>query len=355
MMNKIKVGVLGATGAVGQRFVQLLEGHPYFELTTLAASDRSAGRFYRDACTWYLGSDMPAYAKDKIVVATDPKQFPNDVKIIFSAMPAEYALEVEAAFAKAGCYVFSKTKTYRMEDDIPLIITEVNHDHLRILEAQKKKRGWSGAIITSPNCSTIGLVMALKPIDDAFGIDTCIVSTMQALSGAGYPGVPSMAILDNVIPYIGGEEEKIETETYKILGTYRDGIITPSSIKVSASCHRVAVIDGHLEDVHLSLKKEASIEDIKKCLSSFTSAAQKLGLPSAPRHPIVVRTENDRPQPRIDRDEGKGMSVVVGRIRKDEVLKNGIKMNVLSHNTIRGAAGASILDAELFVKEMKMI
>jgi len=186
-MNKIKVGVLGATGAVGQRFVQLLEDHPYFELTTLAASDRSAGKLYKDACTWYLGADMPSYAKDKKVVLTDPKQFPKDVKIIFSAMPAENALEVEGAFAKAGCYVFSKTKTYRMEDDVPLIITEVNHDHLKILDTQKKKRGWSGAIITSPNCSTIGLVMALKPIDDAFGIETCIVSTMQALSGAGYP------------------------------------------------------------------------------------------------------------------------------------------------------------------------
>ncbi|MCS4541532.1 MAG: aspartate-semialdehyde dehydrogenase [Euryarchaeota archaeon] len=352
-MKKIKVGVLGATGMVGQRFIQLLSNHPWFDLSVLTASARSAGKKYREVAKWYLETPMPEEVAEMTVVDTAPDAVKKagGTEIAFSALPAEIADVAEPEFAKAGYIVASNASSFRMEKDVPLIIPEVNHDHLELIKVQQKNRGWSGFIITNPNCSTINLVISLKPLFDEFGIKAVIVSTMQALSGAGYEGVPSMAILDNILPYISHEEEKIQTETLKLLGTYREGQIQPANIKISASCNRVFVLDGHLETVFVELKRPAKIDEVKKAFQNFNALPQKLKLPTAPIPPIVVREEIDRPQPRLDRDAGKGMAVVVGRIRKDAVFDEGIKYLALGHNTIRGAAGASVLNAELLVKQ----
>ncbi len=346
-MKKIKVAVLGATGMVGQRFISLLEGHPFFELTDIAASERSAGKRYGDAASWYLESGMPESMQDRVVSEIDPKVI--DADIVFSALPSDVAMDVEPAFARAGFTVASNASAYRDEADVPLLIPEINPEHLGLLEVQRRNRGWDGAIITNPNCTSIVLTLSLKPLYDSFGIDRLFVTSMQALSGAGYSGVSAMSIIDNVIPYIGGEEEKVESESHKILGSFDDGAIKDAEFKISASCNRVFTSDGHLESVFIDLSEKPSVDEVEDAFKSFGGLPQKLGLPTAPKPPIVLRSESDRPQPRFDRMAGAGMAISVGRVRKDSIFD--IKYSVLGHNTIRGAAGASILNAELFARE----
>ena len=345
---KRKVAILGATGAVGQRFIQLLNDHPWFEIEVLAASERSAGKKYKEACNWILESEMPHEIAEMYVVNSDVESVEKagNIDFVFSALPSAVAGTIEEEFAREYP-VFSKASAHRLEADVPLLIPEVNPDHLSLIKVQKERRSWNGFISTDPNCSTIQLAITLKPLMQ-FGLKKVIVSTMQALSGAGFPGVPSLSIIDNVVPYITGEEEKIEMETLKILGKFDGNKIQSANIQISASCNRVNVKDGHLECVFVELEKKPSVEEVKEAFRSFKGEPQRLNLPSAPENPIVVREENDRPQPRFDRDEGKGMSVVVGRIREDPVLT--IKYLCLGHNTIRGAAGAGLLSAELAAK-----
>ncbi len=345
MSRKYRVGILGATGTVGQRFIQLLEGHPQFEVKALAASDRSKGKAYSEACAWRLPGDMPEAVRGMRVEAPEP---PLDCDIVFSSLPGDIARETEESFARAGYAVISNSSALRMDEDVPLLIPEVNHEHLAQLDAQREARGLDrGMIVTNPNCSTIMLVLALAPLHARFGIESCVATTLQALSGAGYPGVPSLDAVDNVIPYIGGEEEKIETETLKILGRCEGGQIQHAPFKVSAQVHRVNVSDGHMAAVRVKLARQASLEELREAFASYTSLPQELRLHTAPERPIVVRDEPDRPQPRLDRDAGRGMSVTVGRILPDKVLD--YRFVALSHNTVRGAAGAAILNAELLV------
>lgn len=343
----VNVGVLGATGMVGQRFIELLGDHPDFEITALTASRRSAGKKYEDAVTWYMESKIPEVARDITVVDTDPAEV-KDVDIVFSALPADIALNVEPKFAEAGMKVASNAAAMRMEPDVPLVIPEVNPEHLELIEVQRKNRGWDdGFIVTNPNCSTIALTLTLKPLYDEFDIERVYVSTMQAVSGAGYNGVPSMAIVDNLVPFIGGEEEKMESETLELLGDLDDGKLNPAPFGISTSCHRVAVVDGHTEAVFIEMADDFSIEEVEESFREFRGLPQKLDLFSAPATPVIVREEDNRPQPRMDRNAQRGMAVSVGRIRKDEVFSNSLKYVLVGHNTIRGAAGASILNAEL--------
>lgn len=345
----VNVGVLGATGMVGQRFIQLLDKHPDFEITALAASSRSAGKRYEDATTWYLDDAMPESVKDIVVSETDPSSISNDVDILFSSLPTENAAVVEPKFAEKFI-VASNASAMRMEKDVPLVIPEVNHEFLDIIEFQQKNRGWDGFIVTNPNCSTIALTLTLKPIYDNYDINRVYVSTMQAVSGAGYNGVPSMAIVDNLVPFIGGEEEKMESETLHLLGTL-DGLeVKPAQFGLTTSCHRVAVLDGHTESVFIELDQNVDINDIKNDMVNFKSLPQELDLYSAPKNPVIVKEEDNRPQPRMDRNADGGMAVTVGRLRKDPVFDNSFKYVLVGHNTIRGAAGASILNAELINK-----
>ncbi len=338
MAQKIPVGVLGATGSVGQKFIELLMNHPWFELKELGASDRSAGKKYSEATNW----NMSTLLDEKIANLTVKKCEPNfDSKIIFSGMDASVAGEIEEDFAKKGYFVISNARNHRFDEDVPLIIPEVNHDHLPLI----KKQNWEGAIITNPNCSTIGLVLALKPLQDAFGLEAVNVVTMQAISGGGYPGIPSVDMLDNVIPFIGGEEGKMESEPLKILGSFNETKIDNASIKLSAQCNRVNVLDGHLECVQITLKNKATVDKVKEAFKNFSSLPQKLGLPSAPQNPIIYFEEDAHPQPRKHRNLENGMSVSVGRLREDSLFD--YKFIVLSHNTVRGAAGGTILIAEL--------
>lgn len=340
----IKAGILGATGAVGQRFVQLLADHPWFEVTALAASERSAGKKYGEVAKWRLDTDLPEKMRDITVVPTKPGKV--DADIVFSALPAEEAVDIEKDFAKAGFVVSSNASSHRMEKDIPLLIPEVNPEHLALIDVQKKKRRWDGCIVTNPNCSTIMMVMTLKPLMK-FGIESVHVATMQAVSGAGYEGVSSMAIMDNVIPYIGGEEHKMETETQKLLGTFDGKAVKDAPFWVSAACHRVPVMDGHTMSLWVRSKKSPAPEQVKNAMIKFDP---KLGdLPTSPRRAIIVREEPDRPQPRLDRNQGRGMSVSVGRIRKG--ADDAIQYVCMGHNTVRGAAGASILNAEVLKKK----
>jgi len=335
-MVAIKAGILGATGAVGQRFVEALANHPWFEITALAASERSAGKTYKEAAGWRLDTAMPESVENIKVVPVDPKAV--DADVVFSALPADLALKIEPEFAKAGFAVASNASSYRMEKDIPLVIPEVNPEHLELLEVQQDARGWDGYIITNPNCSTIVMTLTLKPLMQ-FGLETIQVATMQAISGAGFSGVAAMAIYDNVIPYIGSEEKKMETETLKLLGEFNGSEIVPADMRVSASCHRVPVIDGHTEAIWAGMRDKPTPEEVREAFLNFDP---ELGeLPSEPEKPLIVRDEIDRPQPRLDRNMGKGMSVSVGRIRE------GIRYITMGHNTIRGAAGASVLNAEL--------
>ncbi len=344
MSSKFRVGILGATGTVGQRFIQMLARHPQFEVTAAAASDRSEGKTYAEACTWRLAEEMPASARKLRVQAPRP---PLDCDLIFSSLPAEMAQSVEEDFARAGYPVISNSSACRMQKDVPLLIPEVNHDHLRLIEVQRATRGFrpGGFIVTNPNCSTVMLALALAPLHKHFGITAVVVTTMQALSGAGYPGVSSLDSTDNVLPYIQNEEEKIERETLKILGRMNADEIESAHFPVSAQCHRVNVSDGHMGAVRVKLARPARVEEVCEAFVSFTSLPQELGLHTAPERPLIVRDEPDRPQPRLDRDAGGGMSVTIGRIMPDRVLD--YRFVALSHNTIRGAAGAAILNAEL--------
>ncbi|MDI9394435.1 MAG: aspartate-semialdehyde dehydrogenase [Euryarchaeota archaeon] len=335
-MAAVKAGILGATGAVGQRFVEALANHPWFEITALAASERSAGKTYKEAAGWRLDKAMPESVENIEVVPVDPKAI--DADVVFSALPADLALRVEPEFAKAGFAVASNASSCRMEKDIPLVIPEVNPEHMGLIEVQQDRRGWDGYIITNPNCSTIVMTLTLKPLMQ-FGLETIQVATMQAISGAGFSGVSAMAIYDNVIPYIGSEEKKMETEPLKLLGEFNGSEVLPADIKISASCNRVPVIDGHTEAIWAGMRDKPTPEEVREAFLKFDP---KLGeLPSEPAKAIIVRDEADRPQPRLDRNMGKGMSVSVGRIRE------GIRYTALGHNTIRGAAGASVLNAEL--------
>lgn len=344
MARKLRVGILGATGTVGQRFVQMLEHHPQFQVTALAASDRSEGRAYADACTWKLSTEMPESVKRICVQAPRP---PLDCDLIFSSLPAELAREVEGNFARSGYPVISNSSAFRLGKDVPLLIPEINHEHVRLLEVQRNTRKFAagGFIVTNPNCSTVMLAMALAPLHTRFGVTAVVATTMQALSGAGYPGVASLDITDNVLPFIESEEEKIERETVKILGRLNGAEIEEAAFPVSAQCHRVNVSDGHMAAVRVKLGSPARLEDVCEALASFTALPQKMKLHSAPERPLIVRAEPDRPQPRLDRNAGGGMSVTLGRILPDRVLD--FRFVALSHNTIRGAAGAAILNAEL--------
>lgn len=341
-MTKFRVGILGATGMVGQRFIQLLEDHPQFEVTAVAASDRSQGKSYSDACTWRLAGEMPSFVTSMKVQAPEP---PLDCDLVFSSLPGDIARDTEGSFAAAGYPVISNSSAFRMDENVPLLIPEVNHEHLGLLARKQYDSG--GYIVTNPNCSTIGLVLALAPLQIRFGVESTIATTLQAISGAGYPGVASLDIIDNVLPYIGGEEEKMETETTKILGTFKDDQIIAAPMKVSAQCHRVHVSDGHMVAARVKLKQKASVEDLREAFVSYSALPQELGLHSAPKSPLLVRDEQDRPQPKVDRDAGNGMSVTIGRLREDNVLD--YRFVSLSHNTVRGAAGAAILNAELLV------
>src|ERR1700674_2806430 len=342
--NRVRVGILGATGMVGQRFVQMLEHHPEFEITALAASDRSQGKSYGEACTWRLVGDMPAFVKSMVV---QPPQPPLDCDVVVSSLPSDVARSSEEAFARAGYPVISNASSFRMDEDVPLLIPEINSDHLKVLERQKSERGFStGYIVTNPNCSTIIMALALAPLHSKFGIEAVVATTLQAVSGAGYPGVPSLDVVDNVLPFIDGEEPKMESETRKILGRvgHNNGFEN-APFAVSAQCHRVNVADGHMVAGRVKLAKRVSLEEVPAALASYRSVAQDLKSHTAPEHPVLVRDEKDRPQPRLDRDAGAGMSVTVGRLFPDNVLD--YRFVVLGHNTIRGAAGAAILNLEL--------
>ncbi len=352
MQNKYPIGILGATGMVGQRFIQLLENHPWFEIAWLAASDRSSGKKYGDAAKWRLDSPLPERIARMTVSPADPARAP---KIIFAALDAEIAREMEPAFAAAGCAVVSNSSAFRMHPSVPLVIPEVNADHLHLIEEQLWRRESGGYMVTNPNCSAIGLVIALKPLEERFGIEQIFVTTMQAISGAGYPGVPSMDILGNVVPYIKNEEEKMEAETLKLLGRLESSpagrAVKPLSARMSAHCNRVAVEDGHTESVSVKLARPATHEEILAAWSEFKPLAGQ-HLPMAPEQPVEFAPQDDRPQPRLDRNRGRGMGVTVGRLRPCGVLD--WKFTVLSHNTIRGAAGAAILNAELLASLGKL-
>ncbi|MBM3782159.1 MAG: aspartate-semialdehyde dehydrogenase [Acidobacteria bacterium] len=339
MHTKIDVGVLGATGMVGQQFVARLAAHPWFSLTWLAASERSEGRRYADAAPWRLSTPIPADAASRLVEACVPGRGP---RVVFSGLDASVAGDVEAAFAAAGHIVVSNARNFRMDPLVPLLIPEVNADHLSLVAEQRQARGWSGAIVTNPNCSTVMLAMALAPLR-RFGVRSVIVSTMQAVSGAGYPGVPSLDILGNLVPFIGGEEEKMEVETRKILG--EDGGRTPHGVTVSAHCNRVPVVDGHTLTVSVALDSRPDPAEVGEAMRTFSGRPQVLGLPTAPIPALLVMDEPNRPQPRLDVERGQGMTVCVGRIRPCGVLTT--RFVVLGHNTVRGAAGAAILNAEL--------
>jgi aspartate-semialdehyde dehydrogenase len=351
-VNKIPVGVLGATGMVGQRLASLLENHPWFELQWLGASDRSAGKKYAEACNWRLREPMPEAVRDLMVHDCVPNG--NAPQLLFASLDSKVAGKVEGAFARFGHAVVSNSSYYRMEQDVPLIIPEVNPGHLALVRAQRRRRSWSGMIVTNPNCTTVGLVMSLAPLHQAFGLAKVMMTSMQAVSGAGYPGVPTLDILGNVIPYIGGEEEKVEAETQKLLGLLdddpaHDGSVEPGDFAVSAHCNRVMVEDGHTETVSVALRSKGSRDQVLAAWQGFEVPAEVRDLPSAPGRPILVREEQDRPQPKFDVNAERGMAAVVGRLRPCPVLD--YKYVVLSHNTIRGAAGAALLNAELMKAE----
>jgi aspartate-semialdehyde dehydrogenase len=346
MPSKIPVGILGATGIVGQRFIQLLEHHPWFEVAWLAASDRSEGKPYAEAARWRLKTAIPGNVANMIVSPAKPDGAP---KVIFAALDSGIAAEMEPRFADAGHAVISNSSALRMVKDVPLVIPEVNPDHVKLIECQSYRRKGGGFVVTNPNCSAIGLVMALKPLHEKFELETVMAVTMQAVSGAGYPGVASLDILGNVIPYISNEEQKMEEETQKLLGKLNGSGVIPAPFKMSAQCNRVAVEDGHTESVSIKLKKKASAEEVREAWSSFRSIPQEKKLPTAPEIAVRYVDMADRPQPRFDVDFGQGMTTTVGRLRPCNVLD--WKFTVLSHNTIRGAAGAALLNAELLKTE----
>jgi len=344
MTARRRVAVLGATGAVGQAFIRLLSRHPWFELAELAASERSAGKRYGDAARW-LGGELPAEIASMPVLPCDPSAVTSE--LVFSALDSSVAGEAETAFARAGHTVVSNAKNHRMDADVPLVIAEVNPEHMALLDVQRAQRGWPGAIVTNGNCSTIALVSAVAPLHRAFGIKRMVVVTMQALSGAGYPGVPSLDALGNVIPFIRDEEEKIEEETGKFLGTLDGSAIRRAHTVVAAQTNRVPVENGHTVCVSMELEQRATPDQAREALRSWRGADLARGLPTSPERPVILRDEPDRPQPRRDVDAGHGMSTVVGRVRQDPVL--GLRMVAMAHNVVRGAAGAAVQNAELLV------
>jgi aspartate-semialdehyde dehydrogenase len=343
MHTRQKVGILGATGTVGQRFIQLLDKHPWFEVAWLAASDRSSGKSYGEAVRWKLDTPLPEEVARLRVSPATPEGAP---KVIFAALDADIAREMEPHFAASGCAVISNSSAFRMQADVPLVIPEVNREHLDLIESQEWRKSSGGYIVTNPNCSAIGLVLALKPLAARFGLESVFVSTMQAVSGAGYPGVPSLDILGNVIPYIKNEEEKLEAETLRLLGTLDGNKVAPLNAKVTAHCNRVAVEDGHTESVSIKLSARTTREEILAAWREFTPLSGHR-LPTAPEQPVEFALGDDRPQPRLDRMRGHGMTATVGRLRPCSLLD--WKFTVLSHNTIRGAAGAALLNAELLM------
>lgn len=345
MQTKIPVGILGGTGMVGQHFVKFLQNHPWFEITWLGASDRSSGKPYREATNWRLDGAMPAAVESITVDDCKPGRAP---RLVFSATDASVATEIEQAFAQAGHIVVSNSRNHRMEPDVPLLIPEINPDHLKIIPLQQRRRGWKGQIATNPNCSSMVLALALAPFKP-FGITKVIATTMQAISGAGYPGVASMDIAGNVIPFVGGEEEKMQQETQKILGDFTGDAIRPLAAKVSAHCNRVPVVDGHTVATSVALDRKPSLAELIQAIQNFRSVPQERKLPSAPPRPLIYMQEKDRPQPRRDASRERGMATFVGRLRECPVLD--YKFVALSHNTIRGAAGAAVLNAELMYSE----
>jgi len=343
-----KIGILGATGMVGQRFIQLLEHHPWFEVAWLAASDRSSGKRYGDAVRWKLDTPIPERIAAMEISPAQPEGAPQ---VIFAALDADIAREMEPKFAAAGCAVISNSSAFRMQADVPLVIPAVNADHLALLEQQEWRKQSGGYIVTNPNCSAIGLVLALKPLEERFGIESIFVSTMQAVSGAGYPGVASLDIMGNVVPFIKNEEEKLQEETLRLLGKLQSNLVHPLDAKITAHCNRVAVEDGHTESVSVKLKRKATREDLLAAWQEFAPLAGR-DLPTAPAQPVETIEAVDRPQPRLDRMRGAGMAATVGRVRPCSLLD--WKFTVLSHNTIRGAAGAALLNAELLVSLGKL-
>ena len=344
--RRIPVAVLGATGTVGQKFVRLLAEHPWFELMVVAASEQSAGRAYGEVVRWRETIPLPPRIAAMTVRRSAP---PLDTPIVFSALDADVAGPIEQSFAQAGALVVTNSRTHRMEDDVPLMIPEINDDHLSLLEHQREARGWPGGIVANPNCSTAALVLALAPLHRAFGVEKLFVSTMQAVSGAGYPGVAALDILGNVVPHIGGEEEKIERETCKILGALETGRVKPATIVVSAHANRVPTIDGHLMTVSVGLGRRASPADAIAAMREFRGSARVQSLPSSPNPPVEVDERADRPQPRLDLERGGGMTITVGRVRPCPLLD--LRLVLLGHNTIRGAAGAGVQIAELLAAE----
>jgi len=343
MGRRYRVGILGATGTVGQRFAQLLEDHPQFEITALAASDRSAGKVYAEACAWKLAGKMPASVRDIVVQPIEP---PLDCDIVFSSLPSSIARETEEVFARSGYPVISNSSCYRMDEDVPLLIAEINPDHVGLIERQRENRGFrKGFIVTNPNCAVVSFAPPLAALHRKFGVESVVVTTMQAISGAGYPGVASLDILDNVIPYIAGEEPKVETEAQKILGTFSGGSVQKADFTVSAQCFRVSVIDGHTASVRVDLKETATLEDVVDAMRTFPS----LDLHSSPKRFIDVTDEPSRPQARLDRDSGDGMTITVGRVFPDNIFD--YRFVALSHNTVRGAAGSAVLNAELLISK----
>jgi len=345
-MSKIKVAILGATGAVGQRFIQLLENHPWFEVSALTGSDRSVGKTYAEACRWVLPGQIPAYAREMTILPSEPG---FDAKLAFSALPSGQAKAIEPGLAQAGYAVCSNASAHRMWDDVPLLIPEVNPDHTALSAVQRQKRGWKGFIVTNPNCTSTGLTIALRALHDAFTLKRAFVVSMQALSGAGYPGVASLDILDNIIPYIPGEEDKVETEPQKMLGTLSGDVIDFLPVGISAHTNRVAVADGHMVCVSVEFAHPVTPEAASATLAGFRAPKIVASLPSAPATVIEVADAPDRPQPRRDRDAGNGMTTIVGRVRPDPLFH--IKFVNLSHNTIRGAAGGAILNGELLAAQ----
>ena len=347
-MKRKTVAILGATGTVGQRFIQLLDGHPWLDVAAVAASERSVGKSYASACTWRLPTPIPQAVEPMTVQSLDPRQF-DGINLVFSALPADAARDIEPAFAEAGMAISSNASAYRFADDVPLLVPEVNADHASLIDVQRRQRDWSGLLVTNPNCTTTGIVLALKPLSDAFGLKTVMATSMQAVSGAGYPGVSSFDALDNVLCFIPGEEEKMEREARILLGQVTDERLVEAPFLLSAQTNRVPVIDGHTICLSLKFEQPATPEEATRVLVEFRGAEAAHNLPSSPAAPLVVRSEADRPQPRLDRDAGAGMQVSVGRIRKCPVFD--LRLVVVVHNTIRGAAGGSILNSELLIHQ----
>ena len=345
MTSRIPVAVLAATGAVGQRFVSLLENHPWFQVVAVTGSERGEGRRYADVVNWVVPGEIPASVRDLVVRPTDAgDSLGEETRLLFSALPTEIAREMEPQLAAAGYLVCSNASALRMEPDVPLLIPEINPDHIGLIDAQRAKRGWSGLAVAAPNCATTAIIFPLRALHDAFGLVRVHVVTMQAISGAGYPGVASFDILDNIIPYIKGEEEKIESEPRKLLGALKHDAIEMADFTISAQANRVPVMDGHMGALSVELKSEATLPDVRAVLSNWQAPESVRQLPSSPQHPMVLRDEPDRPQPRRDRDAGNGMTVSVGRVQQCSVL--GFKMVSLGHNTLRGAASGAIQNAE---------